>query len=156
LPDSAKIDAAYINQITKDAIQGSFSATRELTSRPAVAEVNMARQAYANPNLPPEAIKGIAAMKKGLNDYNMAMVNDWYKAKKEGNWKDINEYQSVWSQHNDPKAYIKKAYKDIGALKGEVDLPEGGIPFVGKDANGNSVQKVYMPETGKTLIWRDK
>lgn len=115
---------ARVQEIEKQATSTSFSAVRELTSRPAVAEVQMALRAFANPNIQPDAAKKILSVALAKLDMQTDLYNYWHsKGAGVGN---ADTVLHEFAQTHKFKDYVDRAAKELPAFMGERGMHTGG------------------------------
>ena len=131
LPASIAGDPAAAQKIIKDNFSQTITSLKGFDSNPAVYQIKLAFENWANTNLQPEANLAILAKSAGTADWQEQMVHDFAEAKRYG-WRNPHDFMRVWGSQpeNSLQAFIDRAATKIGPLAGAAP-PQGagtGLP----------------------------
>ena len=124
IPDSViQNDPAQAQKIIKENFSQTIKSLKGFDSNPAVYQIKLAFENWANTNLQPGANQAILAKAVGTADATEAMVQDWADAKRYG-WVNPIDFERVWGAQNQLQSFVDKATKQIGPLKGMPQEPQ--------------------------------
>lgn len=136
LPDITGDDPGQVQIGLKSAFGEVLDTMKEAhMSRPAFAQVKMATENFAHPDLQALANGSILAQTYGVLDHLKQSTLDFRDASKmpgKNKWEDPDDFRAQWMQKNPLQGYIDNAHKLMGPLKGEQEqqthAPPAGMP----------------------------
>jgi hypothetical protein len=157
IPDSViQNDPAQAQKIIKENFSQTIKSLKGFDSNPAVYQIKLAFENWANTNLQPGANQAILAKAVGTADATEAMVHDWADAKRYG-WANPVDFERVWGAQNNLQSFVDKATKQIGPLKG---MPgTGAQPLPRGVPEGSQLEGTYkgkpvyrMPDGSRKVL----
>ncbi len=130
LPESIAGDPAAAQKIIKDNFSQTITSLKGFDANPAVYQIKLAFENWANTNLQPEANLSILSKAVGTSEWQEQMVHDFAEAKKYG-WRDPGDFMRAWGARpeNSLQAFIDRASQKIGPLAGAPQSPSAsGLP----------------------------
>lgn len=161
LPASIAGDPAAAQKIIKDNFSQTITSLKGFDSNPAVYQIKLAFENWANTNLQPEANLAILAKSAGTADWQEQMVHDFAEAKRYG-WRNPHDFMRVWGSQpeNSLQAFIDRAAQKIGPLAGAAPPPQGagaglpaGVPAGSKQIGTFEGNPVFeMPDGSRKML----